>query len=42
LTYTGTTRTLDQHIVQLRKKIEADSSAPQWIKTVHGSGYRYE
>ena len=34
--YFGTTRTLDQHISQLRKKI--DSSA---IQTVHGIGYKY-
>lgn len=39
--YQGTTRTLDQHIAQLRKKIEADPAAPQVIATVHGVGYRY-
>ena len=39
--YYGTTRTLDQHIVQLRKKIEAQPNAPQTIITVHGIGYRY-
>ncbi len=39
--YQGTTRTLDQHIVQLRKKIETDPAAPQVIVTVHGVGYRY-
>lgn len=39
--YYGTTRTLDQHIAQLRKKIESDSSEPLIIKTVHGVGYRY-
>ena len=40
--YLGTTRTLDQHIAQLRKKIEADPSRPLSITTVHGVGYRYE
>jgi len=37
--YQGTTRTLDQHIAQLRKKI-GDSDA-RVIKTVHGVGYQY-
>ena len=40
--YFGTTRTLDQHIAQLRKKIEADAHHPKVITTVHGVGYRYE
>ena len=40
--YLGTTRTLDQHIAQLRKKIEPDVSSPSFIKTIHGVGYRYE
>ncbi|MEW6112959.1 MAG: response regulator transcription factor [Thermodesulfobacteriota bacterium] len=42
LTYYGTTRTLDQHIAQLRKKIDPDASNRSVIKTVHGVGYRYE
>jgi len=40
--YYGTTRTLDQHIAQLRKKIEPDPRCPSIITTVHGVGYRYE
>jgi len=40
--YSGTTRTLDQHIAQLRKKIEASPRRPRTIVTVHGLGYRYE
>jgi DNA-binding response OmpR family regulator len=39
--YYGTTRTLDQHIAQLRKKVETDPKAPAVIQTVHGVGYRY-
>ncbi len=39
--YFGTTRTLDQHIAQLRKKIEPDRRAPSTLLTVHGVGYRY-
>jgi len=38
--YFGTTRTLDQHVAQLRKKVEADPEAPAAIVTVHGVGYR--
>ncbi len=37
--YMGTTRTLDQHIAQLRKKVEAGDT--QVIVTVHGVGYRF-
>ncbi len=40
--YFGTTRTLDQHVAQLRKKIEATNDAPSAIATVHGLGYRYD
>jgi len=39
--YYGTTRTLDQHIAQLRKKIEPDPSRPSYLTTVYGIGYRY-
>jgi DNA-binding response OmpR family regulator len=40
--YYGTTRTLDQHIAQLRKKIEPNPARPTVIVTVHGIGYRYQ
>lgn len=39
--YFGTTRTLDQHISQLRKKIEPNPAAPQTLLTAHGIGYKY-
>lgn len=35
-------RTLDQHIAKLRKKIEHDRKAPAIIRTVRGVGYRYD
>jgi DNA-binding response OmpR family regulator len=40
--YFGTTRTLDQHVAQLRRKIEGESDARDAIVTVHGVGYRYD
>ncbi len=40
--YEGTTRTLDQHIVKLRQKVEADPANPRHILTVHGVGYRFQ
>jgi DNA-binding response OmpR family regulator len=35
-------RTLDQHIAQLRKRIERNVHNPTIITTVHGIGYRYD
>ena len=35
-------RTLDQHISKLRKRVERDPRNPDLIRTVHGVGYRYE
>lgn len=40
--YFPNSRTLDQHISQLRKRIETDPRHPLIIKTVHGAGYRFE
>lgn len=39
--YEGTTRTLDQHIVKLRQKIENDPANPKYIITVHTVGYKF-
>ena len=38
--YLPSSRTLDQHISQLRKRIERDPAKPKIIETVHGAGYR--
>jgi DNA-binding response OmpR family regulator len=35
-------RSLDQHVSQLRKKVEKDPADPHIIRTVHGAGYRFE
>jgi DNA-binding response OmpR family regulator len=38
--YFGTTRTLDQVIVQLRKKLGDSADNPRHLLTVHGVGYK--
>ena len=38
--YYGTTRTLDQVIVQLRKKLGDNGDTPKHLLTVHGVGYK--
>jgi two-component system alkaline phosphatase synthesis response regulator PhoP len=35
------TRTVDNHILKLRKKIEKDPANPDFIITVHGLGYKF-
>lgn len=35
------TRTLDMHIVRLRKKIEKDPESPEYLVTVRGVGYKF-
>ncbi|MCA8950658.1 MAG: response regulator transcription factor [Planctomycetes bacterium] len=37
---TPTTRTVDTHVFQLRKKLERDPANPELLLTVHGVGYR--
>jgi two-component system alkaline phosphatase synthesis response regulator PhoP len=41
--FNGFDRTIDVHILNLRRKLEADSSQPasSYIKTVYGSGYKF-
>ncbi|MGB1110540.1 MAG: response regulator transcription factor [Gammaproteobacteria bacterium] len=39
--YLPSSRTLDQHVSKLRKRIELDAKAPRIIQTVHGVGYRF-
>jgi DNA-binding response OmpR family regulator len=40
--YMPTSRTLDQHISVLRKRIERDPRKPRIIRTVPTAGYRYD
>jgi DNA-binding response OmpR family regulator len=38
--YEGYERTIDAHVKNLRKKIEADPKHPRYVETVFGTGYR--
>jgi len=38
--YEGLERTVDVHIMNLRKKIERDPAQPEYIQTVYGVGYK--
>jgi len=38
--YKGFDRTIDVHILNLRRKLERDSRHPDYIKTVYGAGYK--
>ncbi|MBB5352143.1 DNA-binding response OmpR family regulator [Haloferula luteola] len=40
LEYYPESRTLDQHVLNLRKKLEPEPAHPQWLLTVRGAGYR--
>lgn len=40
--FVGDTRMVDVHISHLREKIEKDSKNPEYIKTIHGFGYKME
>jgi two-component system alkaline phosphatase synthesis response regulator PhoP len=36
-----TTRTIDNHVVKLRQKVEEDPHNPEHVVTVHGMGYKF-
>ena len=38
--FEGFDRTIDVHILNLRRKLEPDPSQPKYIKTVYGAGYK--
>jgi len=40
-TYDSFARTIDTHVKNLRRKIEANPKSPRYILTVHGVGYRF-
>lgn len=42
LEHVPNSRTLDQQISKLRRRIETDPTKPRLIRTVHGMGYRFE
>ncbi len=35
------TRTVDNHILRLRQKLEPDPANPRFFVTVHGAGYKF-
>jgi DNA-binding response OmpR family regulator len=39
--FEGFDRTVDVHILNLRRKVERDPSHPRYIKTVYGVGYKF-
>jgi two-component system alkaline phosphatase synthesis response regulator PhoP len=39
--FDGFDRTIDVHILNLRRKLEPDPSRPKYIRTVYGSGYKF-
>ena len=38
----STTRTIDTHVLKLRKKLEPQPEEPRHLLTVHGVGYRFQ
>jgi DNA-binding response OmpR family regulator len=42
LDYFPESRTLDQHISRLRRRIERDADNPVLIETIRGIGYRFK
>jgi DNA-binding response OmpR family regulator len=39
--YEGLERTVDVHVMNLRRKIEHDPAQPEYIQTVYGVGYKF-
>ena len=39
--FDGMDRTVDVHILNLRRKIEDDSDSPRYIRTIYGLGYKF-
>lgn len=39
--YDGMDRTVDVHVLNLRRKIELDPNHPQYVRTVYGVGYKF-
>jgi DNA-binding response OmpR family regulator len=39
--FEGYERTMDAHIKNVRRKIEADPKKPAYIQTVYGIGYKF-
>jgi two-component system alkaline phosphatase synthesis response regulator PhoP len=39
--FEGFDRTIDVHVLNLRRKLEPDPSHPRYIKTVYGVGYKF-
>ena len=37
-----TTRSVDQHMLRLRQKLEPEPANPKFFHTAHGAGYRFE
>ena len=42
LDFDGFDRTIDVHILNLRRKLGDDPARPRYIKTVYGAGYKFE
>ena len=36
------TRTVDNHLVKLRKALEAEPDRPRYLVTIHGAGYKLD
>jgi two-component system, OmpR family, alkaline phosphatase synthesis response regulator PhoP len=39
--FDGFDRTIDVHILNLRRKLETDPAHPRYVKTVYGAGYKF-